>query len=189
MSAPSAIAALVEGRIDVAFLAVSTLTQPPRGLNCEVILADPIRVALPEGHRLAKRRLVPLKELAVEPQIVVAQDRHGSFHQLADLMFQRAGLSMQTRHVIAHPQTTLTLVAAGAGLSLVPASYENAPRPGVVYRPIKPTVKVRLIAAWKPDDRTAVLRGFLEAMRHVTRGRAAPEGRASAARAKRAAAR
>jgi len=173
MSAPSAVAALGEGRIDVAFLAVSTLTELPRGYIHEVVLADSVKVALPEKHPLAKKRLVSLKELAAEPQIVVAHDRHGSFHQLAALLFQRAGLSMQPRHVIDHPQTTLALVAAGAGVSLVPASYENVARPGVVYRPIKPTVKVQLIATWKPDDRMAVLRYFLDTMRQVTRSRAA----------------
>jgi DNA-binding transcriptional LysR family regulator len=189
MSAPSAVAALNEGRIDVAFLAVSTLTEPPRGFNHEVVLTDSIKVALPERHPLANRRLVPLKELAIEPQIVVAHDRHLSFHQLADLLFRRAGLSMQARHIIDHPQTTLALVAAGAGVSLVPASYENVPRPGVVYKPIKPTVKVRLIAAWKPDDRTAVLRAFLDTLRQVSRARAALECRATGRRAKRAIAR
>jgi len=171
MSAPSAVGALGEGRIDVAFLAVSALTEPPRGLDHEVVLTDSIKVALPERHALARRPFVRLKELANEPQIVVAHDRHGSFHQLADLLFRRAGLTMQPRHIIDHPQTTLALVAAGAGVSLVPASYENVPRPGITYRPIKPTVNVRLVAAWKPDDHAAVLRAFLETMRGVTKMR------------------
>jgi DNA-binding transcriptional LysR family regulator len=182
MSAPTALAALDEGRVDVAFVAISSITGPPRGFSHEVVLADSIKVALPERHRLAKRRLVPLKALAGEPQIVVAHDRHGSFYQLADVLFQRAGLSMQTRHIIDHPQTTLALVAAGAGVSLVPASYENVPRPGVVYRPIRPTVKVRLIATWKPDDRMAALRAFLDTMRQVTSKCSRPDRRAAAQR-------
>jgi DNA-binding transcriptional LysR family regulator len=185
MPAPHAIAALGEGRIDIAFLAVSTLTEPPRGFSHEVVLSDSIEVALPETHPLAKRKLIPLKELATEPQIVVAHDRHGSFYQLADLLFQRAGLSMQARHVIDHPQTTLALVAAGVGVSLVPASYENVPRPGVVYRPIKPTVKVKLIAAWKPDGRSPVLRAFLDTLRQVIRTRAGFQRRAPGKRVKR----
>jgi DNA-binding transcriptional LysR family regulator len=188
MPSPSAIAALSEGRIDVAFVAVSALTEPPRGFSHEVVLSDLIEVALPEGHPLAKRKLVPLKELAIEPQIVVAHDRHGSFYQLADLLFRQAGLSMQARHIIDHPQTTLALVAAGVGVSLVPASYENVPRPGVVYRPIKPTVNVRLIAVWKSDDRSVVLRAFLDTLRQVIRARTGLE-RANDKRVKRPAVR
>jgi DNA-binding transcriptional LysR family regulator len=185
MSAPTALVALDEGRIDVAFVAISSLTGPPRGFSHEVVLADSIKVALPEKHRLAHRKLVPLKELAAEPQIVVSHDRHGSFYQLADVLFQRAGLSIQVRHIIDHPQMTLALVAAGAGVSLVPASYENVSRPGVVYRPIKPTVKVRLIAAWKSDDRMAALRTFLDTMRQITTKRLRPDRRAPSKRVRR----
>jgi DNA-binding transcriptional LysR family regulator len=171
MSATAALAALDEGRIDVAFLAVSAITGVTRGFDHEVVLDDFIKVALPSGHSLAGQSVIPLKELATQPQIIVAQERHGSFFQLADLLFQRAGLTMQARHIIDHPQTTLTLVAAGAGISLVPASFEKVSRPGVVYRAIKPTVNIRLIAAWKPGDRTATLRAFLDIMRQTTRNR------------------
>ena len=187
MSAANARAALSEGRIDVAFLTISAMTEPPRGFSHEVVLSDSIKVALPAGHSLAEKRLVHLKELAREPQIVVAHDRHGSL--ISHLLFERAGLSMHPRHVIDHPQTTLALVAAGAGVSLVPASCENVPRPGVVYRPIKPTGKVKLIAAWKPDDRAPALRTFLLTLRQVTKSRATSDRSRLARRAKRAASR
>jgi DNA-binding transcriptional LysR family regulator len=43
MSAPAALAALNEGRIDVAFLAVSAITGVPRGFDHEVVLDDFIK--------------------------------------------------------------------------------------------------------------------------------------------------
>ena len=188
MSAPAARVALSEDRIDVAFLTISASSEPPRGFNHEVVLSNSIKVALPEGHPLARKRIVPIREeLAIEPQIVAAHDRHGSL--ISHLLLERAGLSMHARHVIDHPQTTLALVAAGAGVSLVPASCENVSRPGVVYRPIKPTEKVRLIAAWKPDGRAPALRAFLDTLREVTTTRTVLEGRATGKRMKRAAAR
>ena len=140
-------------------------TDPPHELNHEVVLSDSIKVALPAGHPLARKKLVLLKELSNEPQIVAAHDRHGSL--ISHQIFQRAGLSMHPRHVIDHPQTTLALVAAGAGVSLVPASCENVARPDFVYRPIRPTGKVKLIAAWKQDDHAPVLRAFVETLKQI----------------------
>ena len=165
MLAPAAAAAVAEGRVDVAFLTLPPT--PPRNLSYELVLADSIVVALPERHPLATRRTVPIKLLANESQIVVARDRIAAYYQLIELICQQAGFLLNARHVVDHPQTTMALVAAEAGISLVPASYENVRRPGVIYRPIRPSVSVKMIAAWKTDDKSSVVRAFLDALRTV----------------------
>jgi DNA-binding transcriptional LysR family regulator len=165
MLAPAAAAAVAEGRVDVAFLTLPPT--PPRNLSYELVLADSIVAALPERHPLATRRTVPIKLLANEPQIVVARDRIAAYYQLIELICQQAGFLLNARHVVDHPQTTMALVAAEAGISLVPASYENVRRPGVIYRPIRPSVSVKMIAAWKTDDKSSVVRAFLDALRTV----------------------
>jgi DNA-binding transcriptional LysR family regulator len=163
MPAPAAAAALAEGRVDVAFLTLPPT--PPRSLSYELVLADSIVVALPERHPLGKRRIVPIKMLAKEPQIVVARDRIAAYYQLVELICQQAGFLLIARHVVDHPQTTMALVAAEAGISLVPASYEHVKRPGVLYRPIRPSVNVKMIAAWRTDDKSSVVRAFLQVLR------------------------
>lgn len=159
MPGPGATVELLEGRVDVAFLA--TPPDPPRGLSHKLVLSDHLVLALPENHFLTKRRVVPVKALEDLPQIVVARDRIGSFYQVVEQLCQQAGFALHARHVIDHPQTTMALVAAGAGVSLVPASYSNVKRPGIVYRPIKPSARVNLIVAWRPDDRSSVVREFI----------------------------
>jgi DNA-binding transcriptional LysR family regulator len=154
---------VVEGRVDVAFLAMPP--EPPRGLQHKLVLSDAIVVALPAGHPLAKRSIVPIKLLADEPQIVVARHRVGSFYQQIERLFGDAGLALQPRHVIDHPQTTMALVAAGAGISLVPTSYDNVKRPGIVYRRIQPSARVNLVIAWRPGEKSSVVKNFFSAVR------------------------
>jgi DNA-binding transcriptional LysR family regulator len=165
MPSSAALAELSESRIDVAFLA--TPPDPPRGMNHKLVLSDSLVVALPERHPLTKRRIVPIKLLANLPQIVVAKDRIGSLYQLLDTICRNAGFELRARHVIDHPQTTLALVAAEVGVSLVPGSYENVKRPGIVFRPIRPSARVTMIAAWRPDDKSSVLRAFLDVLEEV----------------------
>lgn len=167
MLAPAAIAALGDGRIDIAFLSVPSPPKRMGSLASELVLTESMVVALPEKHPLARKQVVTLKSLAAEPQIVVAHDRIGQ--RLVELLWERAGFAVQARHTIDHPQTTLALVAAGVGVSLVPASYENARKLGVVYRPIRPSLNVHLIAAWRSDDKSAVLGAFLDVLRDVAR--------------------
>jgi hypothetical protein len=40
----------------------------------------------------------------------------------------------------------------------------NVQRPGVVYRPIHPSVSVKMIAAWKVDDPSSLVRSFVDTL-------------------------
>jgi len=158
-----ACAALIEGRTDISIL--STPPEPPVSLNCQLLVSNEIVVALPKGHRLAQLPHVPLKLLENEAQIVVAPDRIGSFYEAIYALCLQAGFTLKPRHVIDHPQTTLALVSAGLGVSLVPSSYQNIQRPGVVYRTISPTLKVSLVVAWRREEASLVVHSFLDILR------------------------
>ncbi|MER2536485.1 MAG: LysR substrate-binding domain-containing protein [Rhizobiaceae bacterium] len=165
MPSQAAATALLEGRVDLAFLA--TPPDPPPGILTEPVLSDSIAVALPEGHPLSGNATIPLGMLASEPQIAVAGDRMEPFYHLVKFLCRQAGFSLQTRHAIDHPQTTLALVSAGLGVSLVPASYAVLGRPHVVFRPVEPSLQVQLLAAWRADEISAVLDSFIEVIRDV----------------------
>jgi DNA-binding transcriptional LysR family regulator len=167
MMAPAALAALRDERIDVAFVSVPSLRKRFNKLKYELVLSDPIVVALPEKHALARRRVVSLESLSSEPQIVVSQGRTG--HHLIEQIWKSAGLVVRPRHIIDHPQTTLALVSAGMGVSLVPTSCKNSQKSGVVYRPIRPSPAVNLIAAWRCNDTSSVLKEFLGVLRGEVR--------------------
>jgi DNA-binding transcriptional LysR family regulator len=74
-------------------------------------------------------------------------------------------------------QTTVSLVAGGIGVTLVPASLENLQRTGVVYKYVEGlSPEIELGVVWRRGDRSAVLRAFLGVVEDVTnRGRGEPE--------------
>jgi DNA-binding transcriptional LysR family regulator len=77
-------------------------------------------------------------------------------------------------------QTVIGLVAASAGVSLVPASVRALQREGVTYRPLQDGAPaVRLEMAWRRADESAVLAAFTamaraEAPAEGERGRRGP---------------
>jgi len=65
--------------------------------------------------------------------------------------------------------STLNLVAAGLGITIVPASLSRLPLEGVTYRPLKgrPALKVPLNLACRADERSAATLGFIDLVRRL----------------------
>jgi DNA-binding transcriptional LysR family regulator len=64
--------------------------------------------------------------------------------------------------------TIVSLVAAGIGVSLVPATLENLSRRGIVYRKLAgATPKLELAVAWRHDDHSPLLHAFLNVVREI----------------------
>ena len=60
-------------------------------------------------------------------------------------------------------QTIVSLVSAGMGIALVPQSVSNLRRPGVEYFPlVQATPLVETGLAWRRDNISPVLKGFLD---------------------------
>jgi DNA-binding transcriptional LysR family regulator len=160
--------ALEEGRVDVAF--VIEPAQPLRGIESELVLADELVAVLSKDHELAGRKVIPMARLSTEPHIVVAPDRIVPRDSAMRRLYAQHGFELKARHMVDHPQTTLALVAAGAGVSVVPASYQNVERHGVAYRKVRPTGRIKMIAAWKTTNRTPLVETFVRVLRQARAG-------------------
>ena len=83
-------------------------------------------------------------------------------------------------------QTTVSLVAGGIGVTLVPASLQNLQRTGVVYKHVEGmSPEIELGVVWPRGDPSPVLRAFLGVVGDVTRwgeGEPEDEGRVPALR-------
>jgi DNA-binding transcriptional LysR family regulator len=167
LNAPDQIRALRDERIQVAFL------RPPvhdRSLTVERIVTERLVVAFPSGHRLEAWRRVPLKRLADEPHIVVPRQRAPVYHDLVTRFCRDMGFTVRPRHEIDHPHGVLSLVAAGLGISLVPASALTNERDGVHHRPLAPAgPAVELVVAWRRAQRSPQLHAFLDVVRDHAR--------------------
>lgn len=160
------VAALRAGRIDVGLLRLP-ITEPT--LSTRVISRDPLVAALPAGHRLAKRRRVPLAALAEEPFVLYTRSWGPSVQDAIIGNCIAAGFSPRIIQEAGDVQTIVSLVAAGLGVSLLIAPTPPIAEDAVVYRPITDDLPPwELALAWLSDNEAPVLSRFLTIAEQIT---------------------
>jgi DNA-binding transcriptional LysR family regulator len=160
------IQALREGRIQIGFL---TLPVEDEQLAIEWVCGEPLMLAMPENHPLAKRPRIPLRTLASEPHIMFSRSMFPGYYDLIVSSCRNEGFSLNIVHEADAIYTILALVAAGLGVSLLPASIRETPREGIVFRKIQgPLPQIEMGAAYRRDAPSNVLRSFLDVVRAVT---------------------
>jgi DNA-binding transcriptional LysR family regulator len=157
--------ALREKRIHVG-LARPALAED--GLVSETLVREPLVAALSEGHPLSGARELRLDELAAEPFILFPRHPKPSYADYIHGVCEAAGFAPNVVQESAEIHTAVSLVAAGMGVTLVPASVHTAHREGVVYVPLAaPPPVSELCLAYRAGDDSPVLQAFLAVAREV----------------------
>ncbi|MEK4884861.1 LysR substrate-binding domain-containing protein [Bacillus sp. FSL W8-1127] len=152
--------ALHEGRIDVGILC-----HPIENDNVlfEVIRQEPMVIALPKDHPLARETSsINLNDLSNDPFIVTgrkANQRH--YDTLIKLCYQ-AGFSPKVVQETKELSTVLSLVSSGMGVALVPASIQSIFKNKVIYRNIRNHPYTTTALAWKSGNLSPTVRAFIE---------------------------
>jgi DNA-binding transcriptional LysR family regulator len=152
-------AALVDERIDVGLVilpndAVELQTQRLCGMR--------LVVALPKEHRLAARSTLALQELADEPFVLVPWSRGQGFGRLVMSVCRRAGYLPQIAQEAEPMEAVVGMVAAGAGISIVPESMQNMHLRRVVYRPLRERyAEAHIALAWRVASTSPTVQAFL----------------------------
>ncbi|NTF46313.1 LysR family transcriptional regulator [Rhizobium rhizogenes] len=125
--------------IDVAF--VRSPVEQSKGLTVSKILDEEMFVALPDSHRLvakgAKRTSpIQLSDLADESFILYRRPSGPGFYDAIIAACGRAGFSPQVKHEAPRLMSTLSLVAAGLGISIIPNSMTRLETNGIAYLPL-----------------------------------------------------
>jgi DNA-binding transcriptional LysR family regulator len=130
-------------------------------LTVRTVLRERTVAALPAAHALAKLTRVPLRRLAAEPLVLFPRDQAPGFHDL--LIDALAGVGSPPRVIQYAPEmlTIIGLVAAGTGVSLVPASVQRLALDGVAYRPVTGAPRSELAAITRAGDDSALVRAFV----------------------------
>ncbi|WP_295991192.1 LysR family transcriptional regulator [Rugamonas sp.] len=161
---------LLHGRIDAGLL-IPPLPEPARlELDYLPVLKEPLILAAPAGLAALKgKRPVRLGALPPLPLIIFPRAIAPALHDAILAVFTAAGITPAIGQEAIQMQTIVGLVSAGMGIALVPQSVSNLMRPGVEYRALAdPTPLVETGLAWRRDNASPVLLGFLELLRKNT---------------------
>ncbi|PRC94660.1 LysR family transcriptional regulator [Solimicrobium silvestre] len=153
------------GNMDAAFIGMHT---DAKGLNVETIREEPLMVALPANHKLAKKRKLGFDDLRNEPLFWFERRLNPGFYDYSQAFFERVNFKPT---VIPEPpdhHILLGQIANGQGFALIPASLQNVKRQGVVFRDLKDEFKnlsMEIAIAYSAQNQSPVLRSFLELVR------------------------
>jgi LysR family transcriptional regulator, benzoate and cis,cis-muconate-responsive activator of ben and cat genes len=140
--------------------------------RAEVVRREPFLVALPAGHRLVARRTVTLAALRSEAFLLFPRALAPAFYDLLTELCRGAGFEPLVRHESAEYQTMLSLIAAGLGITIVPASVRNLRRVGVEFRPLKGVqATAELAVVYRPHRLSRPLSAFIAIASATARGR------------------
>jgi DNA-binding transcriptional LysR family regulator len=123
-------------------------------LESFLIELEPLIVVLPASHALAGCDTIPLPSLNGQPFIMHSPDDGKYFHDRIMALFWSSKVMPDFVQYIDQTHTIISMVRAGLGMAIVPASAQRFHFDNVVFRPIRDnTVTVEMIMAWRPDQR------------------------------------
>jgi DNA-binding transcriptional LysR family regulator len=142
------------------------LVRPPieelAELQTTVVLRERTVAALPAQHPLSGLRRVPVRRLAAEPLVLFPRDQAPGFHDLLISSMAAPGTHPQVVQYAPEMLTIIGLVAAGIGVSLVPASVTRLAIEGVTYRPVTGAPHAELVAITRMGEGSPLVRAFME---------------------------
>ncbi|TCA33649.1 LysR family transcriptional regulator [Rhizobium leguminosarum bv. viciae] len=151
---------LERGELDAAFMRPSL--DDPAGIRLRRLPDEPMVIALPASHPLARRSSVPLAALAEEPFILFPRLVGLSLYDDVVLACRRAGFELTVAQEAPQISSVVNLVAADLGVSIVPASISQIMLEGVAYRPIEgPPAVARLALAILKTHRSPVTENLI----------------------------
>ena len=146
--------------IDVGFFRMPAL--PGRGIETVVVHREPFRLFLPASHPLTTASAPGLRDLDGRDVVVYARRNAPGFHDLLLQMLKDAGAVPATLHQANDMSTLMSLVSAGVGAAVAPASVGLFGPPGVAARDLAGVPSSVVVMAFRADDRRPAVRAFVE---------------------------
>ncbi len=151
---------LEHGELDATFFRPGL--DDPDGVRLKRLPDEPMVVALPASHALAKRKTLPLALLAKEPFILFPRLVGLSLYDDVVRACREAGFELRVAQEAPQISSVVNLVAADLGVSIVPASISQIKLAGVAYRPIEgPPAVARLALAVLRSKRSPVTENLM----------------------------
>ena len=161
LSTREQVAALARLEIDAGIMR-GPVTQP--GIRSRSIAREPLLVALPDTHALAKQSAIRVAALRDEAFVLKPRAKGSGLYDEIIALCRDNGFSPAVVQEANETHTVCGLVASGIGVSLVPASVRALHVRGIVYRPLSPQATIDRCVAWSAGSRSTALRAFVETL-------------------------
>ena len=158
LSAP-ALHNLANRQIDIAFSRVEPVES---GLCSRLVLREPIVAVLPKGHRLARRKRLGAAHLSDQPLVIPSRSHRPILFDYIHNFFRAKGFEPRILQEANERHMIISMVAAGLGVSLVPAWVVAFARDDVVFRPLKDGLEVDVYAVWRENEALDSVPQFLD---------------------------
>ena len=159
-TSPDLAAALMQGRIDAAFMRREA-NMPD--LAFVPLARDLLVVILPSDHRLASREAVSLKDLVDDPFIIVSETAP-ILRLIIDEYLAQSGLGITPTHEVDNLSMAMSLVSSSRGVALLPAYARNFLPWSVISRPLSTAGEppgIDLVLGYRKEHAPELLRLFL----------------------------
>lgn len=160
---------IMDGSIDVGVMRLPR--RYPSNLSGFLIERQPLRLALPAAHRLAKLKQISPDALANEPFVAAPLEMEpGFWGNIVSIMSARLPINIvaQAPDVI----TLLTMIGAGSGIGVVSGATSRLAIPGVVYRDFTGSPRAAdHVVVFRKTETAPVVKEFLKSLRkhHASR--------------------
>jgi DNA-binding transcriptional LysR family regulator len=153
-------APLRQGEFDVGFLS-QPVTEP--GLRIHRTWSEPFVAAVPSDHPLAKARRIRLRDLAREPFVSVVRWSAPDMYDRMIHDLRAAGVALSIVEEAGSWQAAISLVAAGMGVTIAPASVSRLRFPRVRFRELRGPAPAYGLALCTPEGIVSpAVESFLE---------------------------
>jgi len=130
---PALCEALHEHRLDIAI--VRPPAPDPR-ITLHPLFDEPTVLAIPKGHPLSQQDRIPLSAVANEPFLIFKRELGPGFYDAIIAACQKAGFTPRLGQSTPQIAATVPMVAAGMGVSIVPAYLSQIHAEGATFHPI-----------------------------------------------------
>lgn len=160
---------LHDGSLDVA-LVVTIVPSEFDGLHVENLRTYDFRVAVPRRHRFARKRRVPLAEIAREPLVAFSRQEHPEHHVFLEQVFASQPRMPTVAQECDTATTLIAAVEAGRGVAVVFETMARLAGRRIVLRPIDPEIRGYPVGVAFREGAAESAMAFVDAIRRATRG-------------------
>lgn len=118
-------------------------------------------LALPAGHRLAKKKIIDWRDFDGEQMVLLHPNVQHGYYDPFLAACSKAGAKTRIGQYANDIQTKMWLISAGFGIAPTTATLAEVKRPGLIFRPLPEGLPpVHTVLVWQRSDASPILQNF-----------------------------